>query len=112
MISFYASRRDSSRNMITVEELCYRKWEFRFKEWFNFVPEEEEEMLETQFYNNFTCMTSISYDIMPWQFIFSEETNAYHIQVADYTPLAISRLENWGWQLDNPHVVLTSHLEL
>ncbi len=110
---YISAELDSKRTLITKDELCNITWNFRFKQW----PPEASSMM-ARFLPDYSYISDLINGQMRWRFY------AGQIQVEQYPPTSskswqmftlsiASRTENWGWIIQNEHVIYTqaSHLE-
>lgn len=130
--SYVSSVLDSTRSTITIDELCCPKgFDMHFKviyeehELGRMVQQDDDDddeehssgRIKLHFHS--TCYFS---DVNN-EFRMDNREDMMHqvdlnwrwirmgraVQVGPYPPLLVSRRENWGWQLENAHVVLLSH---
>lgn len=85
---------DSKRTIITKDELCSSKWEFRFKQW----PDDHPGGASAQFNPDYTYESNLFENRMKWRFY------AGQIQVESYPPLTCTRTKNWEWEIENGFV--------
>ena len=123
--SFASSLIDSKRDLIMQSEICTP---FGFDMFFKIarddVDVDDQELLTTYedaedilLYHHSTCFFEPSYD---FHIVLNQEMENYHptnlswtwldlgrrLQVGPYPPLTVSRTKNWGWKLENLHVIL------
>jgi len=134
--SYVSSVIDSSRTTILVDELCSQNG---FDMHFKIIYDSEEDVLggdenhhigaqnypqmhragiklhfhcvcyfdETQFLMDLPRENEMMQHTtdLTWRWVVMGRA----LQVGPYPPLVVSRLENWGWKLENQHVVLYTH---
>lgn len=102
--SFIAAELDSERTRPTATELCSVNWFFKFKgsdwapnKWIaRFHMDGTFELIEKE---NIIILRSS----MHWHF-----TNKKGIQINRYHPHRVSRLDNWGWKMENDWVIMST----
>jgi len=107
---YYNSLYDQKREIISEEELHYFQWRFQFHN--GWIP--------GIYRASFTRTNAL---IVPglqghdedeegkrWRFVDKRSKGILtrFVQVNEYTPLRVSRLKDWGWQLLNAWVLMTS----
>lgn len=123
--SFASSILDSRREVMTQVELCTKHgYEMYFKINEDEVDNEDREALlkydeadNILLYHHSTCFFEESRN---FQIRLNQAVHSYHptdlkwgwlemgrrLQVGPYPPLTVSRRNDWGWKLENGHVVL------
>lgn len=123
--SYACSLHDSKRNTISQEELCtLNGFDMYFKIVDDDIEEDERSFLREYdgnenflLYHHSTCFFDESRE---FRMQMDDNTNSHHptelswrwvekgtkVQVGPYPPLAITRQKDWGWKLENVHVVL------
>ena len=127
--SYVSSVLDSTRSSITIDELCCPKgFDMYFKVVYDenepdrvarvMSDDEEDPREKVKLHFHCTCYFSDVNNEFRTEFQENHHNMELNwtwvrlgraIQVGLYPPLRVSRLENWGWQLENAHVVLLSH---
>lgn len=123
--SFACSLLDARRETISQVELCTKHgFEMYFKINEDEVDQADREALlqyeeaeNILLYHHSTCFFGESRE---FQIVLNQAVHSYHptdlkwgwlemgrrLQVGPYPPLTVSRRTNWGWKLENGHVVL------
>jgi len=122
--SYASAVLDSKRTSISKEELCTP---FGFHMYFKIaveeVVEEDQEFLTeytdgTLLYHHSTCFFEA--ESKNFRMVLHHHVHSYHptdlqwrwlkvgerLQVGPYPPLTVARQKDWGWKLENLHVVL------
>lgn len=92
--SYAAAQLDSKRTKITKDELCSRKWIFKFTQWAIEGPD-----ILAQFHPNYTYTSDLFDRHLNWRFYAGD------IQVEQYPTTHCVRTSDWGWIIQNEMVV-------
>ena len=96
--SFYTSLGEGHRTRAIKADICTYKWAMTFKQ-----NETAPEWISS-FHQDMTLTSEPSMNQgrdMLWSF---HGANHEYIRVAQYPPLLITRLEDWGWRMENEYV--------
>ena len=126
--SYVSSLIDSTRSSITIDELCCPKgFDMHFKviydeDYPDREGDDDEESSRGRIKLHFHSICYFSDVNHEFRMDNREDMMHHHmdltwrwvctgraVQVGPYPPLIVRRRENWGWQLENAHVVLFSH---
>lgn len=92
---YFHSLRYSKRQTITRDELVNSQWMMFFKH-------DPKSFMFPEFQENGNYIMQYGANLMKWNIV----QNGYGVQVEHYPVLAVKRIDNWGWELENTHAVL------